>query len=46
METGRHGQEPNYPNWIVESSESWEEDADRLNAVTFEANHEKSWSEI
>lgn len=24
----------------------WEEDADRVNALTFETNHEKSWSEI
>jgi hypothetical protein len=46
MEGGWHNQEPKYPNWIVESSENWEENADRVNAVTFELNHEKSWSEI
>ena len=26
--------------------EDWEEDADRVNAFTFETHHEKSWSEI
>lgn len=46
MEGGLHNQEPKYPKWIVESIENWEEDADRVNALTFDTQHEKSWSEI
>jgi hypothetical protein len=46
MEGGLHDHEPEFPEWIVESIENWEEDADRVNALTFENNHEKPWSEI
>lgn len=37
--------EPEYPAWIVRI-ENWEENADRINAVTFEKNHTKSWPEV
>ena len=46
MEGGALDREPEYPEWIVESIENWEEDADRVNALTFETNHEKLWAEI
>jgi hypothetical protein len=46
MEAGLQNREPQFPKWIVESVENWEEDADQVNAVTFEHNHNKSWSEI
>jgi hypothetical protein len=46
MEGGLHDREPVLPKWIVESIENWEEDADRVNALTFERQHNKPWSEI
>jgi len=46
MEGGLHDQDPEYPKWIVESIESWEEDSGRVNALTFENFHKKPWSEI
>jgi hypothetical protein len=46
MEGGLESQEPNYPQWIVESIENWEDDSDRINALTFDKFHEKSWSDI
>ncbi len=46
MEAGLHNHEPKYPKWIVESIENWEEDADQVNAVTFENYHNKPWLEI
>jgi len=46
MEGGLQDREPELPKWIVNSIEDWEEDADRVNALTFENYHEKPWSEI
>ena len=46
LEGGVNDREPDYPKWIVESIENWEENADRVNALTFERNHEKLWIEI
>ncbi len=46
MEGGLQDQEPGFPNWIVESNKDWEENADKVNAITFDRNHNKSWSEI
>jgi hypothetical protein len=46
MEGGLNNREPELPKWIVNNIEGWEEDADRVNALTFETNHEKPWSEI
>ena len=46
MEAGPQDREPEFPKWIVESHEDWEENADRVNALTFETYHEKPWSEI
>lgn len=46
MEAGLHDQEPEFSKWIVESVENWEEDSDRVNALTFQTQHEKPWLEI
>ena len=46
MEGGLQNQEPEFPRWIVKSIANWEEDADRVNALTFEKNHNQPWSEI
>jgi hypothetical protein len=46
MKSGLQDREPEFPKWIAEAIENWEEDADRFNALTFERNHEKSWPEI
>ena len=46
IEGGLHDQEPKFPKWIVESIENWEEDADRVNALTFETQQIEPWSEI
>jgi hypothetical protein len=46
MEAGLQDREPEFPKWIIELGKDWEEDADRVNALTFETNHEKPWSEI
>lgn len=46
MEAGLLDREPDFPKWIVESVENWEEDADQVNALTFETQHKKPWSEI
>jgi len=46
MEGGLYNREPEYPKWIVEAVQNWEEDADRVNALTYETSHGKPWPEI
>lgn len=46
MEAGVLDQEPQYPKWITELGEDWEDDADRVNALTFETSHAKPWPEV
>jgi len=46
MEGGALDREPELPKWIVNSVEDWEENADKVNAVTFESQHNKPWAEI
>jgi hypothetical protein len=46
LEAGVLKQEPKYPEWIVKSAENWEEDADKVNALTLETQHHKPWAEI
>lgn len=46
MEGGVWDREPEYPQWITSIGEGWEENADRVNALTFENNYKKSWSEV
>ena len=46
MEAAVQDREPEFPEWIVNSVEDWEENADKVNAVTFERQHNKPWNEI
>ena len=46
MESGVIDHEPDYPKWILNLGEDWEDNADLVNALTFETNHEKPWSEV
>ena len=46
MEAGVHDREPEYPHWIMNIGEDWEEDSDRVNTLTFENNNKKPWSEV
>ena len=46
MESGVRDREPEFPWWVAEIGENWEENADRVNALTFENNHEKPWPEV
>lgn len=46
MEGGLQDREPEFPQWIMNLGKDWEENADRVNALTFETNHEKPWSEV
>jgi hypothetical protein len=46
MEAAGQDREPEFPKWIVNIGEDWEENSDRVNALTYETNHEKPWSEI
>ena len=45
MEAGLHDREPEFPKWIVEH-EDWEENANQTNAITYEMNRKKPWSEV
>src|SRR5215211_9151619 len=44
LASGVQGREPEYPQWILAIGEDWEEDSDRVNALTFENSHEKPWA--
>ena len=46
IEAGRLDREPRYPEWLANIGRDWEEDADRVNALTFENNHSKPWAEM
>ena len=46
VESGVLDRRPEYPEWILTIGEDWEEDADRVNALTYEMNHKKPWSEV
>ena len=46
MEAVMLDREPEYPEWITRVGEDWEDDADRINALTYETYHEKGWPEI
>jgi hypothetical protein len=46
MESGVQDREPEFPRWITSIGEDWEEDADQVNALTFEHNHKKPWTEV
>lgn len=46
MEGGGLDREPDYPDWILSVGRDWEDQGDAVNAMTFEKNHHKPWSEI
>ena len=46
MEGGAQDREPMLPEWIVNHIENWEDDAQHVNALTYEINHNKPWAEI
>lgn len=46
MESGVQGRKPEYLPWIFAIGEDWEEDSDRVNALFFENNQEKPWTEV
>ncbi len=46
MESGALEREPEYPAWIISLGNDWEDNADRVNALTFETNRAKPWSEV
>ncbi len=46
LEGGVLDREPMYPQWITSIGDDWEENADRVNALTFDNNHEKTWSRV
>lgn len=45
LESGALDRAPSYPLGTV-NIENWEENADRVNAVTFENSHAQPWSEV
>ena len=46
LEGGVMGDEPDYPQWILSVGEDWEDQADAVNALVFERNHNKPWLEV
>lgn len=46
MEAGAQEREPEYPRWIVDVIEKWEENADQVNALTYKTQHSKPWPEV
>jgi len=46
MEAAVLNREPEFPSWIVELHEDWEENANQTNALIYETCHSKSWSEV
>ena len=46
LEAGLIEKEPKFPAWITDSSEDWEENANQVNARTFEKYHYTSWSQV
>jgi hypothetical protein len=46
IEAGLRNQEPEYPKWIIEADEDWEENTNQTNALFYETNHNKPWTEI
>ena len=46
MEGGLHDREPEFPKWVVNLNEDWEENADQTNAWIYKTYHEQSWSKV
>lgn len=46
MEAAVLNQEPEFPRWVAELGEDWEENASQSNARIYETYHKKPWSEV
>jgi hypothetical protein len=46
MEGGLHNHEPEFPEWINELGNVWEEDANQTNARIYQIFHEQRWSTV
>jgi len=46
MEGGVHDREPEFPKWVAELGEDWEENADQTNAWMYKTYHEQPWSTV
>jgi len=46
MEGGVQDREPEFPRWVAELGEAWEENADQTNAWIYKTYHEQPWSTV
>jgi len=46
MEGGVQDREPEFPRWVAELGEDWEENADQTNAWIYKTYHEQPWSTV
>ena len=46
MEAAVRNQEPQFPRWLTELDEDWEENASQTNAWIYQTYHEKPWPEV
>ena len=46
MEAAGRNQEPEFPRWLAELDEDWEENASQTNAWIYETYHQKPWPEV
>ena len=46
VEGGVHDREPGFPKWVTDLGDDWEENADRVNDLTYENNHGRSWTYV
>ncbi len=46
MQAARQDREPEFPRWVAELHENWEENANQTNAWVYETYHVQPWSKI
>jgi len=46
LEGGVHDREPEFPKWVTELGDVWEEDANQTNARIYQIFHEQLWSKV
>jgi len=46
MEGGVLDKEPEFPKWVIELGDTWEEDANQTNARIYQNFHEQPWSNV
>jgi hypothetical protein len=46
MEGGVLDREPEFPNWVTELGNVWEDDANQTNARIYQNFHEQAWSKV